>query len=87
MNIQDASEQLTSRVRVTTQQVLIAKGYIINNFSPNPKLLIRGLLKSVEADTAENLTIHLTVDTVTSIKAIAEVFSWTLAACDGTKCI
>ena len=82
MNQQEASKQLENRIRVTRQQVVIAKGYIINNFNPNPKLLIQSLLKAVETGTAENLTIHLLVDTDANIKAVADVFSWTLAACE-----
>jgi len=82
MNQQDVSKQLASRVRVTRQQVVIAKGHIINNFNPNPRLLIQGLLKAVEAPSAEKLTIHLTVETEANINAVVEVFSWTLAGCE-----
>lgn len=79
MNPEEASKELARRVHVTTQQVVIAKGHIINNFDPRPTLLIQGLLNAVEARPAESLTIHLSVDSDASMKAVANVLSWTLA--------
>ncbi|MBI5968769.1 MAG: hypothetical protein HY882_13070 [Deltaproteobacteria bacterium] len=79
MNTDQALKLLESQVRVTPQQVMIAKGYIMNHFDPDTPAVIKGFLKSVEAATPEKLVIHLTVDTKESIKSVAETLSWTLA--------
>jgi hypothetical protein len=82
MNTDQALKLLESQIRVTTQQVKIAKGYIINHFKPDTSMVILGFLKSVEAATPEKLVIHLTVDTEESIRSVAQTLSWTLAGCE-----
>jgi hypothetical protein len=64
MNTDQALKLLQGQIRVTPQQVMIAKGYIINHFNPDTSMVILGFLKSVEATAPEKLVIHLTVDNV-----------------------
>jgi len=82
MNTDEARKRLQDQVRVTPQQVMIAKGYIINHFNANTSILISEFLKSIEAAAPEKLVIHLTVDTEESIKSVAQTLSWTLAGCE-----
>lgn len=82
MNTDQALKLLEGQIRVTPQQVTIAKGYIINHFNPDTSTVITGFLKSVEAAPPEKLVIHLTVDTEESIKSVAQTISWTLAGCE-----
>ncbi|OQB74399.1 MAG: hypothetical protein BWX92_03029 [Deltaproteobacteria bacterium ADurb.Bin135] len=82
MDIDQALKLLENQIRVTPQQVTIAKGYIINHFNPDTSAVMIGFLKSVEVATSEQLVIHLTVDTEVSIKSIAQTLSWTLAGCE-----
>jgi len=82
MNTDEARKRLQDQVRVTPQQVMIAKGYIINHFNANTSIVISEFLKSIEAAAPEKLVIHLTVDTEESIKSVAQTLSWTLASCE-----
>jgi hypothetical protein len=82
MDEAQVSTLLEEQVRVTSQQVTIAKGYIINHFNSDTSTVIRDFLKSVEAAPFENLIVHLTLDTEQSIKAVAQTLSWTLAGCE-----
>jgi hypothetical protein len=67
MNTDQALKLLESQIRVTPQQVTIAKGHIINHFNSDTRTVILSFLKSVEAAAPEKLVIHLTVDTEESI--------------------
>jgi len=82
MNTDQALKHLESQIRVTPQQVTIAKGYIINHFDSDTSRVIKGFLKSVEAAGPEKLVIHLTIDTEESIRSVAQTLSWTLAGCE-----
>lgn len=82
MNTDQALKLLESGIRVTPQQVTIAKGYIINHFNRDTSRVIVDFLKSVEAAPPEKLVIHLTVDTEESIRLVAQTLSWTLAGCE-----
>ncbi len=82
MNTDQALKLLESQIRVTPQQVTIAKGHIINHFNPDTSEVILSFLKSVEAAAPENLVIHLTVDTEGNIRSVAQIISWTLAGCE-----
>jgi hypothetical protein len=82
MNTDEAEKLLESQIRVTPQQVTIAKGYIINHFNSDTHAVILSFLKSVEAADPEKLLIHLTIDTEESIRSAAQVISWTLAGCE-----
>jgi hypothetical protein len=82
MNADQARKLLQNQIRVTPQQVTIAKGHIINHFNPDTSAVILSFLKSVEAAAPEKLVIHLTVDTEESIKSVAQTLSWTLAGCE-----
>jgi hypothetical protein len=82
MNADQALKLLENQIRVTPQQVTIAKGHIINHFNPDASAVILSFLKSVEAAVPEKLVIHLTVDTEESIRSVAQTLSWTLAGCE-----
>ena len=82
MNKDQALKLLESQIRVTPQQVIIAKGYIINHFNRDTTRVIADFLKSVEAATPDKLVIHLTVDSEESIRSVAQTLSWTLAGCE-----
>lgn len=82
MNQDQALKLLESQIRVTPQQVTIAKGHIVNHFKPDTSAVIQDFLKAVEATAPDKLTIHLTVDTEDTIKTIAQTLSWTLAGCE-----
>jgi hypothetical protein len=82
MNKDQALKLLESQIRVTLQQVTIAKGYIINHFNCDTSRVILGFRKSVEAATSEKLVVHLIVDTEESIRSVAQTLSWTLAGCE-----
>jgi hypothetical protein len=79
VNTDEARKCLQDVIRVTPQQVMIAKGYIMNHFNPDTSIVISEFLKSVEAASPEKLVIHLTVDTDESIKSVAQTLSWSLA--------
>jgi hypothetical protein len=82
MNTDYLLKVLESQIRVTPQQVTIAKGHIINHFSPDTSTVIQSFLKTVEATVPEKLMIHLTVGTDETIKSVAQILSWTLACCE-----
>jgi len=82
MNTDQALKLLDSQIRVTPQQVTVAKGYIINNFNADTRRVILDFLKSVEVADPEKLTIHLTIDTEAAIRSVAQALSWTLAGCE-----
>jgi len=82
MNQDQALKLLESQIRVTPQQVTIAKGHIVNHFKPDTSAVIQDFLKAVEATAPDKLTIHLTVDTEDTIKTVAQTLSWTLAGCE-----
>ena len=79
MNEDQARKSLESQIRVTPQQVTIAKGHIINNFNTDTSAVILSLLKSVDAFAPQKLIIHLTINTEESIRSVAQTLSWTLA--------
>ena len=82
MNQDQALKLLESQIRVTPQQVTIAKGHIANHFKSDTSAVIQDFLKAVEATAPDKLTIHLTVDTEDTIKTVAQTLSWTLAGCE-----
>ena len=82
MNQEHALKLLENQIRVTPQQVTIAKGHIVNHFKPDTSAVIQDFLKAVEAAAPDKLTIHLTVDTENTIKTVAQTLSWTLAGCE-----
>ncbi len=82
MNEDQALKLLENQIRVTPQQVTIAKGHIINNFNTDTSAVILSFLKSVEALAPEKLIIHLTINTEESIRSVAQTLSWTLAGCE-----
>ena len=82
MNTDQALRLLESEIRVTPQQVTIAKGHIANHFKPDTSAVIQSFLKAVEATTPDKLVIHLSLDTEETIRSIAQTLSWTLAGCE-----
>jgi hypothetical protein len=72
MNADQVLNLLEGHIRMTPQQVTIAKGHIINHFNPDTSAVILGLLSPVEAASSEKMVIHLTVDTEESIKSVAQ---------------
>ena len=82
LNEKEALAQLKSKIRVTHQQVVLAKGFMIQNFSPDTSVMIDRLLKSVDVALPPNIILHKSVDTVSMIEKAAEAVSWTLAGCE-----
>jgi len=82
MDTHQALTLLESQIRVTSQQVMVAKGHIVNHFRPDTSEVIQSLLKAMEATAPDKLVIHLTVGTEESIKSLAQTLSWTLAGCE-----
>ncbi len=82
MNDHQATKLLESEIRVTPQQITVAKGHIVNHFKKDTSAVIRDLLKAVEAAAPDNLTIHLTLDTEDAIKTVGHTISWILAGCE-----
>jgi hypothetical protein len=73
---------IEDQIHVTSQQVTIAKAYIMNHFNSDTSVVLKSLLKAMEVTDTERLVVHLSEDTENSIKSVSQTFSWCLAGCE-----
>lgn len=82
MNPDEARATLEENIRVTRQQVTIAKAFILKNFKQDTEALIADFLKEMEVTVPTQIVIPQTVDTEENLRQAAQGLSWKLAACE-----
>jgi hypothetical protein len=82
MSPQEIEKKIEQMIRVTPQQVTVAKIFLSKNFYPDPVFGIEKLLEAMQVATPEEICVHQSVDTDAMVKQAAEAISWKLAGCE-----
>ena len=82
MNPQEIEKKIEKMIRVTPQQVTMAKIFLSKNFYSSPVQGIEKLLEAMQVPTPEEICVHQSVDTDAMVKQAAEAISWKLAGCE-----
>jgi hypothetical protein len=79
MNEQQAKEKIISQVVVTHQDVIIAKSFILANFTPSTDEMRIQFIKYLGVQKPENVVIHQSVDIEPQLSQVADYLRWQLA--------
>lgn len=87
MLLQEIEKKITAMIRVTPQQVTLAKAFLLKYFKPSPSANSPGdgiekLLKSVQVKVPDVICVHETEDSEKMMEQAAEAISWKLAGCE-----
>ena len=82
MNDDEAQQYILDRVRVTRQQVTLAKAFMLKNFEADTEQLIDHFSVSVDARMPQEVVIGQTANPIPGLESAAEAISWKLAACE-----
>lgn len=88
MNNEQAEKELRARIAITPQRVTIAKALLLESAGTSPVNTDELLTAVVKANGSPwplpKLVIHESVDTMSTVKAVADAISWRLAAIEAT---
>ena len=82
MRPEEIDKKIEQMIRVTPQQVTIAKKFLSENFYSSPVDGIEKLLEAIRVPTPKEICVHQSADTEATIKQAAEAISWRLAGCE-----
>jgi len=83
LDINEAQGAIRALVNVTPQRVVIAKAVIIRSIgggAASAQSLLQAVVRAADVVIPEQLILHSSVDVTVAVRAIAEGFSWKLAA-------
>jgi hypothetical protein len=82
MTAQEIEKKIADMIRVTPQQVVLAKAFLSRNFYQDPVASIERLLATMQVKMPDAISVHSSADTESMIKQAAEAISWKLAGCE-----
>jgi hypothetical protein len=83
----EIEKKIIAMIRVTPQQVTLAKAFLLKNFKPSPSFNspvdgINKLLEAMQVKMPDVICVHESMDSEKIIKQAAEAISWKLAGCE-----
>jgi hypothetical protein len=87
MLLEKIGEKIIAMIRVTPQQVTLAKAFLLKNFKPGPSFNspvdgINKLLEAMQVKMPDVICVHESMDSEKIIKQAAEAIAWKLAGCE-----